>query len=135
MSDCGLQLVGPLGQCSRLLPVTTFTVEGSPRDLSRAIEEYARAAGRVSALVVPWESDETTLSMAVTSVKADGWAIEHTDLGTIRLTDLGGDSTSVAIVARDANAPTPSALASVFDRFAAELQRRLTQPQDRPSSR
>ena len=105
--------------------MTEFETPGSPRDVSRAIEEYARASGRVSALVVPWESEATTLSMAVTSVKADGWAIEHTDLGTIRLTDLGDHSTSVAIVAREAEATTPSQ-AAFFDRFAVELQRHLT---------
>ena len=114
--------------------MTEFTVGGSPREISRAIEEYARASGRVSALVVPWESDTTTLSMAVTSVKADGWAIEHTDLGTIRLTDLGGN-TSVAIVARESGATTQAALKAVFDRFAAELHRQLTQQQDRPRRR
>jgi hypothetical protein len=115
--------------------MTDFTVGGSPRDVARAIEDHARASGRVSALVVPWESDATTLSMAVTSVKADGWAIEHTDLGTIRLTELGGNSTSVAIVARESDATTPAALKAVFDRFAAELHRQLTQQQDRPSLR
>jgi len=115
--------------------MTEFTVGGSPREVSRAIEEYARASGRVSALVVPWESDATTLNMAVTSVKADGWAIEHTDLGTIRLTDVGGNSTSVAIVARESDATTQAALKAAFDRFAAELYRQLTQPQDRPSPR
>jgi len=115
--------------------MTEFTVGGSPREVSRAIEEYARASGRVSALVVPWASDATTLSMAVTSVKADGWAIEHTDLGTIRLTDLGGNSTSVAIAAREPDALTQSGLTAVFDRFASDLHRRLTLPQDRPNLR
>lgn len=115
--------------------MTTFSVQGSPRDVARAVEEYARASGRVSALVVPWESDATTLSMAVTSVKADGWAIEHTDLGTIRLTDLGGNTTSVAVAARDSNALTQPGLTTVFDRFASDLHRRLTQPQDRPNTR
>ena len=63
----------------------TFTAAGSPQVVSRAIEEYARGQGHVSAIVVPWESSGTTLSMAVTAVKSDGWAIEHTNLGTIRL--------------------------------------------------
>jgi hypothetical protein len=103
--------------------------------VARAVEEYARATGRVGALVVPWESDATTLSIAVTSVKADGWAIEHTDLGTIRVTDLGAHSVSVAIVARDSTAASQPALKAVFDRFAADLHRHLMQPQDRPGSR
>ena len=114
---------------------TTFTVAGSARDVSRAIEEYARATGRVGALVVPWESDATTLSIAVTSVKADGWAIEHTDLGTIRVSDQGAHSASVTVVARDSAAASHPALKAVFERFAADLHRHLTQPQDRPSPR
>ena len=114
---------------------TPFTVAGSARDVSRAIEEYARATGRVGALVVPWESDATTLNIAVTSVKADGWAIEHTDLGTIRVTLLGADSASVTILARDSTAASQPALKAVFDRFAADLHRHLTQPQHRPSPR
>jgi hypothetical protein len=103
--------------------------------VARAVEEYARATGRVGALVVPWESDATTLTIAVTSVKADGWAIEHTDLGTIRVTDLGAHSVSVAIVARDSTAASQPALKAVFDRFAADLHRHLMQPQHRPGSR
>ena len=49
--------------------ILTFTVAGSPQTVSRAIEEYARGEGRVTAIVVPWESDRNTLSMAVTAVK------------------------------------------------------------------
>jgi hypothetical protein len=103
-----------------------FAAAGSPRNISRAIEEYARASGRVNALVVPWEGDAVTLIMAVTSVRADGWAIEHTDLGTIRLTDLGGDSTAVAILARDPGSAGQPGLTGLFDRFATQLQRHLT---------
>ena len=103
--------------------------------MARAVEEYARATGRVGALVVPWESDATTLTIAVTSVKADGWAIEHTDLGTIRVSDLGAHSASVTVVARDSAAASQPALKAVFDRFAADLHRHLTQPQDRPELR
>src|SRR5438034_306976 len=99
MSDCDLQLVRPPGQCS--IAMIEFTTAGTPRDISLAIEQYARATSRVNALVVPWESDATALSMAVTSVKADGWAIEHTDVGTIRLTAGTDGSTTVAIVARE----------------------------------
>src|SRR5262245_20608257 len=113
----------------------TFSVSGSPREVARAVEEYARATGRVGALVVPWESDATTLNIAVTSVKADGWAIEHTDLGTICVTNLGADSASVSAVARDSAAASQPALKAVFERFAADLHRHLTQPQDRPSPR
>jgi hypothetical protein len=102
-----------------------FTAAGSPRVVSRAIEEFARSQGHVTAIVVPWESDATTLSMAVTAVKSDGWAIEHTNLGTIRLVDAGPDRTAVAVAAELTDHPEPQALAAVFDRFAREIQSRL----------
>ncbi len=96
-----------------------FTARGSARVVSRAIEEYARAQGHVNALVVPWESDASTLSMAVTSVKSDGWAIEHTNLGTIRLTAAGDEATRVAVERAAHDEPK---LAAVFDRFADQLR-------------
>ena len=102
-----------------------FVASGSPKVVSRAIEEFARGQGHVTALVVPWESDDTTLSMAVTAVKADGWAIEHTNLGTIRLVDAGQDRTSVAVAAAVPDHPEPQALAAVFDRFATQIQNRF----------
>jgi len=104
---------------------TDFTAAGSPHVVSRAIEEYARAQGHVTALVVPWESDRTTLSMAVTAVKADGWAIEHTNLGTITLTDLGNDATRVAIAAHEPDHSEKSRLLALFDRFARQLEHEL----------
>jgi len=102
-----------------------FIATGSPTRLSRAIEEFARAQGHVSALVVPWESDAGTVSIAVTSVKADGWAIEHTNLGTIRLIDLGNDSTRVAIAPDEQRCAEAPQLGEVFDRFARQVQRRF----------
>jgi hypothetical protein len=102
-----------------------FSAAGSPRAVSRAIEDFARAEGRVNALVVPWESDAVTVSMAVTSVKADGWAIEHTNLGTIRLTAVGGDTTRVAVEAPEPAPPGEPALAAAFDGFARRLQARF----------
>ena len=59
--------------------IAEFIATGTPRALSRATEEHATRLGSVSVLLVPWESDGVTLSMAVTLVKADGWAIEHTN--------------------------------------------------------
>jgi hypothetical protein len=103
----------------------TFTATGSPQVVSRAIEEYARTQGRVTAIVVPWESTDTTLSMAVTAVKSDGWAIEHTNLGTIRLVDAGKERTEVAIVAEPPDHPEPQKLADVFDRFVRQVQSRF----------
>src|ERR671936_265460 len=52
-----------------------FTAAGSPREVADRIEQCAVAQGNVSALVVPWESDRQTLSIAVTAMKGDGWAI------------------------------------------------------------
>jgi hypothetical protein len=103
----------------------TFTTAGSPQVVSRAIEEYARGDGHVTAIVVPWESDATTLSMAVTAVKSDGWAIEHTNLGTIRLIDAGPERTRVAIAAEPPDHPESQKLTAVFDRFARQVQSRF----------
>ena len=100
----------------------TFTVTGSPQVVSRTIEEYARGQARVSAIVVPWESDGTTLSMAVTAVKSEGWAIEHTNLGTIRLIDAGGEQTEVAIVAEPPDHPEHQRLSALFDHFVRQIQ-------------
>ena len=102
-----------------------FLAAGSPRVVSRAIEEFARGQGHVTAIVVPWESDDTTLCMAVTAVKSDGWAIEHTNLGTIRLTDAGAERTEVAIGADLPDHPEPQKLAAVFDRFVVQVQSRF----------
>jgi len=102
-----------------------FVAAGSPPAVSRAIEEYARGQSGVSAIVVPWESNAVTLSMAVTSVKSDGWAIEHTNLGTILLTDLGRERTRVAVAPQPPDHPDRTQLAAVFERFARELQRRF----------
>ena len=103
----------------------TFTAAGSPQALSRAIEECARGQGHVNALVVPWESDGNTLSMAVTAVKSDGWAIEHTNLGTIRLIDAGQERTEVAIAPELPDDLGGQNLAGVFDRFVRQVQSRF----------
>ena len=104
-----------------------FTAAAAPTTVSRAIEEYARGQGTVTAIVVPWESAGGALSMAVTSVRADGWAIAHTNLGTIRLTGLEGDRSRVAIAPAESASENPEGpqLALVFDRFARELQQRF----------
>ena len=102
-----------------------FTATGSPRVVSSAIEQYATGQGSLNAIVVPWESDRVTLSMAVTAVKGEGWAIEHTNLGTIRLTDLGNDLTRVAIAAHDPNHVEKQKLAALFERFAQQIQSKL----------
>jgi hypothetical protein len=102
--------------------IIEFTVTGSPRVVSHAIEQYATGHGSLHAIVVPWESDDVTLSMAVTSAKADGWAIEHTDLGTIRLTGLENDLTRVTFAAREPDHAEKKKLAALFDGFARQIQ-------------
>jgi hypothetical protein len=102
----------------------TFTAAGSPQAVSRAIEACARDLG-VNALVVPWESEPDALSMAVTAVKSDGWAIEHTNLGTIRLVDAGPERTEVAVVAEPPDHPDQQKLLDAFDRFVRQVQSRL----------
>ncbi len=102
--------------------IIEFTVTGSPRVVSRAIEQYATGHGSLHAIVVPWESDDVTLSMAVTSAKGDGWAIEHTNLGTIRLTGLENDLTRVAFAPREPDHAEKQKLAALFDGFARQIQ-------------
>jgi len=102
-----------------------FTAKGTPKELASAIEQYAHGQGSVTAIVVPWESSKTTLSMSVTSVKADGWAIEHTNLGTITLAEAGTGTTAVTVTAHDPGDAERARLASVFERFAEQLRQRL----------
>jgi hypothetical protein len=105
--------------------VVEFVARGASRDVSRAIEEFAQRHGPVTAIVVPWEGTATTLSMSVTSARADGWAIEHTNLGTITLTDLGNGTTAVAVAAEELDPAERDRLAAVFNRFALQLQRQF----------
>jgi len=102
-----------------------FVASGSARALSRAIEEFAADQRLVNAIVVPWESDATNLSMSVTAVSGDGWAIEHTNLGTIKLTDLGNDRTRFAAEVDDQSHPDQPKAAALFARFVQQLQGRL----------
>jgi hypothetical protein len=94
--------------------------------VSRAIEDCATEQRTVSAIVVPWESDAATLSMSVTAVSGDGWAIEHANLGTIRLIDLGNEHTHVKITADETTDPDRTKRAPLFERFAQQIQNRFT---------
>ena len=105
--------------------ILEFTATGSPLDVSRAIEQYATRQGSLNAIVVPWESDRVTLSMAVTSAKGHGWDREHTNLGTIKLSDLGNGLTRVAIAAHQADREERQKLAALFDGFAHQIQSKL----------
>jgi hypothetical protein len=105
--------------------IVEFVASGTPRGVARAIEADASGRGAVSVLVVPWESDEVTICMAITLVKTDGWAIEHTDLGTVQLTDLGDERTGVAIVAHDTDHPEQERLTVQLQDYGRHLQRRF----------
>jgi transitional endoplasmic reticulum ATPase len=50
---------------------------------------------------IPWASDRVTFRVAATAAQDDAWGIERTNLGTIRLTDLGNDVTRVAIASHE----------------------------------
>lgn len=100
-----------------------FIAQGSPRTVAERIEQCAIAQGNVSALVVPWEGDRVTLSMAVTAVKGDGWAIEHTNLGTITLTAAADQTTIVTIAPHAPDQLETQRLTAVFTRFAEALHR------------
>src|SRR5579859_1120503 len=98
-----------------------FLAGGSPKEVAQAIEDHARSLQGIQALVVPWESDETTLSMAVTSVTGEGWAIEHKNLGTLRLRPVASGRTDVTVACALSASPNESddrRLVALFDRFA-----------------
>ena len=103
-----------------------FSTAGSPRAVSRAIEDFARAQAHVAAIVVPWESSADALNMAVTVSTGDGWAIEHTNLGTITLTEKGEDATHVAVAADPRGERGAPELAAVFARFMRQLHRHFS---------
>ena len=102
-----------------------FLALGSPRAISRAIEDYADPQRVVRALVVPWESDHMMVSMSVTASTGEGWAIEHANLGTITLTGQDHDRTRVTIVADVQDTGDQHRRESVLDRFADEIRSRF----------
>ena len=102
-----------------------FVTAGSPRVVSGAIEQLAVGLGSLTAIVVPWESDRTTLCMAIASTQGEGWALEHTNLGTVRMTDLGNETTRVEILADLQHRPENQRLAKLFARFSSGIQSRL----------
>jgi hypothetical protein len=99
-----------------------FVTTGSPRALSGAIEQLAIGHGSLTAIVVPWESDGATLSMAVASTQGEGWALEHTNLGTIRLTEMGNETTRVEILVDLQGHAENQKLAKLFARFSSQIQ-------------
>jgi len=105
-----------------------FTVPGSPREISRAVEECAVGQGSLSAIIVPWESDRSTVTIAVTSTQGEGFALQHTDLGTIRVSDAGDATTRVEIIAHHPDHGEKKSLAAHFVRFANHVQGRFQVP-------
>ena len=74
--------------------------------------------------------------MAVTAVKSDGWAIEHTNLGTITLTDRASDTHRASPSPPTRRiAPDAAELAAVFDRFAREPAAASVRARSRDRSR
>jgi hypothetical protein len=102
-----------------------FVTPGSPRAISGAIEQLAVGVGSLSAIVVPWESDRTTLSMAVASTQGEGHALIHTNLGTVRLTDLGNEMTRVEVLADLLDNVEQQRLGKLFARFSSQIQSQL----------
>ena len=102
-----------------------FTVPGSPREVSPGGLECALGQGSLSANVVPWESDRSAVTIAVTSTQGEGFALQHTDLGTIRLTEAGSEMTRVEIIAHHPDQGEKKSLAAHFVRFANHVQSRF----------
>jgi hypothetical protein len=102
-----------------------FLTAGSPRTVSGAIEQLAIGLGSLTAIVVPWESDRNTLCMAITSTQGEGFALEHTNLGTVRLSDLGNETTRVEIIADTHHHAEQQRFGKLFARFSSELQNRF----------
>jgi hypothetical protein len=102
-----------------------FMTSGTPRAVSGAVEQLAIGLGSLTAIIVPWESDRTTLCMAVASTQGEGWALEHTNLGTVRLTDMGNEMTRVEVLADLQHHAEQQKLAKLFARFSTEIQTRL----------
>ena len=102
-----------------------FVTAGSPRDVSGAVEQVAIGQGSLTAVIVPWESDRTTLSIAVACTQGEGWAIEHTNIGTVRLTDMGNDTTRVEVLADLHEHAENQKMATLFARFSSQVQSQL----------
>lgn len=102
-----------------------FVTPGSPKAVSGAIAQLAGGVGSLSAIVVPWESDRTTLSIAVASTQGEGHALVHANLGTVRLTDLGNEQTRVEVLADYLNHAEEQRLAKLFARFSSQIQSQL----------
>jgi hypothetical protein len=70
--------------------------------------------------------------MSVTSVTRDGWAIQHTNLGTVKLVGVGDNRTQVSVLAHPLDRPEAGGHAALLDRFASRLRRELERPDEAP---
>ena len=102
-----------------------FITPGSLRAVSGAIEQVATGVGSLSAIVVPWESNPKTLSMAVASTQGEGHALIHANLGTVRLTDIGNERTRVEILSESFSDAEQQRLGKLFARFSSQVQSQL----------
>jgi hypothetical protein len=102
-----------------------FMTAGSPRAVSGAIEQFAIGLGSLTAVVVPWESDKNSLCMAVASTQGEGWALEHTNIGTLRLIDQGNENTRIEIFSDLKDHAEQQKLANLLARFSTQLQSRF----------
>jgi hypothetical protein len=114
--------------------IVDFMARGSARTVASAIETFAAERRLVTALVVPWESSPTTVNMSVTATRGDGWAIEHTNLGTITLVDVDGQRTRVVIAdqtrqpdVHEPDQPVPHKPASALTAFARQIEQRFAE--------
>ena len=110
--------------------ILEFTVSGPAAAVASAIEQCAVERRIVSALVVPWESGDGRLSMAVTTTKGQGWAIEHTNLGTITIEETDDGRTRVTVLALAPTPPSdparPGRTTDLLADFARRIQQRCT---------
>ena len=102
-----------------------FITTGSPTTVSRAIESHAAQERSITALVVPWQSNGASVVMSVTAAAGEGRAIDHANLGTITLIDLGDDRTRVKLEAAEQLQADHKPRASLFDQFVRTLQGRF----------
>ena len=101
-----------------------FVASGSPRALSRTIEEFAADQRLVSAIVVPGRATPRISACPSQPRPATGGP-SSTYLGTIRLIDLGNDRTRFAAEADVEVHPDQPKAAALFERFVQQLQGRL----------
>ncbi|MGQ0735378.1 MAG: hypothetical protein ACT4QD_17215 [Acidobacteriota bacterium] len=114
--------------CPMVGHIIQFVARGTPGALAKAMEADATGRGSVSMLVVPWESTDQVIAMAITLVKPDGWAIEHTNLGTATLTGLGHEQTEVTVVGHDTEHPERERLRQQLEMLGQHLRTRFQVP-------